>query len=164
VIPSLLIPLFALCGCKASAPTRIETWAITGIKHHLLVRNKRQTNPLPASAENVQQGRTAFTQYCYVCHGYDGQATGVPFADKMSPPVPSLASPSVQSYSDGQLKSIIENGLRPSGMPGARGILSDDEMWSIVLYIRHLPAKGSMGEPCIYDGECPPVPAAAASR
>lgn len=38
----------------------------------------------------------------------------------------------VQQYSDGQLKWIIDNGLRPSGMPGSSGILSGDEIWSIV--------------------------------
>ena len=71
----------------------------------------------------------------------------------MSPPVPSLASVDVQSYTDGQLKWVIENGLFPSGMPASRGLLTDEEMWSIVLYIRHLPSAGSLGEPTLYSGE-----------
>ena len=33
----------------------------------------------------------------------------------------------------------------------AFGILNDDEMWTIVHYIRHLPAKGSLGEPRVYN-------------
>jgi mono/diheme cytochrome c family protein len=88
-----------------------------------------------------------------VCHGLDGQNTGVPFAANLSPPVPSLASKDVQGYSDGQLKWIIENGIAPSGMPASREILNDDEMWSIVVYLRHLPSQGSLGEPSIYSGE-----------
>jgi mono/diheme cytochrome c family protein len=71
----------------------------------------------------------------------------------MSPPVPSLAAPSVQAYTDGQLKWVIDNGLWPSGMPGNKGILNDDEIWSIVVYIRHLPPAGSLGEPSMYSGE-----------
>jgi mono/diheme cytochrome c family protein len=59
----------------------------------------------------------------------------------------------VQSYKDGQLKWIIENGLSPSGMPASKGILTDEEMWSIVLYIRHLPPAGSLGEPPCYSTE-----------
>lgn len=51
-----------------------------------------------------------------------------------------------QAYTDGQLKALITNGLAPSGMPAAEGILNDPEIWSLVLYIRHLPAKGSLGE------------------
>ena len=80
----------------------------------------------------------------------DGQNTGVPFADTMDPPVPSLASQDVRAYSDGQLKWVIDNGVAPSGMPAARGILSDDEQWQIVLFLRHLPPAGSLGEPEMY--------------
>ena len=61
------------------------------------------------------------------------------FAEAMSPPVPRLSAPEVQEYTDGQLHSVIANGLWPSGMPAARGLLSDDEIWQIVQYIRHLP-------------------------
>jgi len=87
-----------------------------------------------------------------VCHGLDGQNTGVPFAATISPPVPSLALPQVQAYTDGQLKWIIENGIYPSGMPPSKGDFSNDEMWEMVLYIRHLPKAGSLGEPAVYNG------------
>ena len=80
----------------------------------------------------------------------DGQNTGVPFADRMEPPVPSLASAGVQQYTDGQLKWVIDNGIAPSGMPASKGILSDDEQWAIVLFLRHLPPAGSLGEPAMY--------------
>jgi mono/diheme cytochrome c family protein len=56
----------------------------------------------------------------------------------------------VQDYSDGQLKWVIDYGIWPSGMPGAKGTLSDDEIWSIVVYLRHLPPAGSLGEPEMY--------------
>jgi mono/diheme cytochrome c family protein len=87
-----------------------------------------------------------------VCHGLDGQNTGVPFADKMSPPVPPLNSPSVQAYTDGQLHRIIANGISPSGMPASKEIFRDEEIWQLVLYVRNLPAKGSLGEPQVYGG------------
>jgi hypothetical protein len=71
----------------------------------------------------------------------------------MSPPVPLLNSARVQSYADGQLKSVIENGLSPSGMPASKGVLTDEEIWSVVVYLRHLPAAGSLGEPAMYSGD-----------
>ena len=98
-----------------------------------------------------------------VCHGLDGQNSGVPFAAAMSPPVPRLGSPDVQGYADGQLKWIIEHGIFPSGMPASRGILNDEEMWRIVLYLRHLPPAGSLGEPAVYTGELPPAADATAA-
>jgi mono/diheme cytochrome c family protein len=87
-----------------------------------------------------------------VCHGLDGQNTGVPFADRMSPPVPLLNLPAVQAYRDGQLKWVVDNGIFPSGMPASKGILNDDEIWQIVIYLRHLPPQGSLGEPAAYNG------------
>jgi mono/diheme cytochrome c family protein len=105
---------------------------------------------LAPTPETLRGGQEAFSHYCVACHGLDGQGTGVPFAENMSPPVPSLASPEVQSYTDGQLKWVIEHGLRPSGMPASAGTLNDEEMWKIVAYLRHLPSKGSLGEPSFF--------------
>ena len=119
-------------------------------KHDLFVGNRRQRNPLTASPATLADGKEAFSHYCVACHGMDGQNTGVPFADQMSPPVPSLATPEIQSYTDGQLKWVIDNGIWPSGMPASKGTLSDDEIWAIVIYLRHLPPAGSAGEPEMY--------------
>jgi len=142
--------LLVLAGCKAKPPGSTERWIVTSAKHHLFVGNKDQKNPLPVSAEVLAEGKEAFSHYCVACHGLDGQNTGVPFADKMSPPVPSLASSDVQSYSDGQLNWVIDYGIWPSGMPGSKDTLSDEEIWSIIVFLRHLPPAGSLGEPEMY--------------
>jgi S-disulfanyl-L-cysteine oxidoreductase SoxD len=140
-------------GCKATPPGKWETTLITGAEHKLTVGNKDVKNPFPATQDNIAAGQETFSHYCVACHGLDGQNTGVPFADKMSPPVPSLASGDAQMFTDGQLKWIVDYGLSPSGMPGSKGILTDEEIWDMVLYIRHLPKAGSLGEPAIYSGE-----------
>lgn len=147
----------ALClcfaGCGVSSPGKWETSTLTRIKHSVTVRGKHDQNPLTASPEAIESGKVAFSHYCVACHGLDGQNTGVPFADHMSPPVPSLKSATVQSYTDGQLKWIVENGISPSGMPASKGILTDREIWSIVVFLRHLPEAGSLGEPRLYSGD-----------
>jgi len=136
--------VMALSGCRVTTPGRAESGLAEWTKKHVTVQGKDDRNPLPDSAETLKAGKEAFGHYCIVCHGLDGQNTGVPFAENLSPPVPSLASREVQGYSDGQLKWIIANGIAPSGMPASNGILNDDEMWSIVLYLRHLPPAGSL--------------------
>ena len=123
-----------------------------GFKRTVSVGGKKNVNPLPATAENIKAGQQNFSHYCLVCHGLDGQNTGVPFATRMSPPVPELSSVAVQRYSDGQLKWVIDNGIFPSGMPASKDILNGDEIWQIVTYLRHLPPKGSLGEPAVYGG------------
>lgn len=139
-----------LAGCKASPPGKFETTAVTFAKQHFLIGNRKARNPLPDTPQTRADGKEAFSHYCVACHGMDGQNTGVPFVDHISPPVPSLASHQVQSYTDGQLKWILDYGIWPSGMPGSKGTLSDDELWSIVTYLRHLPKAGSQGVPQIY--------------
>jgi len=139
-----------LAGCKADPPSKVHRSIVTFAKHRIFVGNKSEKNPLPANAQTISDGKEAFSHYCVACHGMDGQNTGVPFVEHMSPPVPSLASSEVQRYTDGQLKWVIDNGLWPSGMPGSKGTLSDDEIWSIVVFIRHLPPAGSLGEPEMY--------------
>lgn len=146
----LTAALLLLSACTVSQPGRFETRFMTGVKRRVTVRGKSERNPLNATPETIAAGKEAFSHYCVACHGLDGQATGVPFAEHMSPPIPSLASEDVQAYTDGQLKYVIEGGISPSGMPAAKGILNDDEIWSIVVFLRHLPPKGSLGEPKFY--------------
>jgi mono/diheme cytochrome c family protein len=147
---AFVLALAWLAGCKANPPGKLETKSVTFAKHHFLIRNKGLKNPLSNNADTVADGKEAFSHYCAACHGMDGQNTGVPFADHVSPPIPSLVSPAVQSYTDGQLKWVLDYGIWPSGMPGSKGLLSDDELWSVVVYLRHLPPAGSQGIPEMY--------------
>ena len=150
----ILLPMIscALFGCSSRPPSRAETRIAYWTKHHITIGGKKDLNPVPPIPENIEDGKQIFTSYCMVCHGLDGQNTGVPFATSISPPIPSLASPEVQAYTDGQLKWIIKNGIYPSGMPPSKGDFSDDDMWRMVLYIRHLPRAGSLGDPNVYGG------------
>ena len=143
----------AIAGCRVTPPGNAETAIMQWTKHHITVGGKNDKNPIKVSAENIESGKQTFGFYCVVCHGRDGQNTGVPFAKSMTPPIPSLASSDVQRYTDGQLKWIIENGISPSGMPASKGILGEDDVWTIVVYLRNLPPAGSLGEPRAYTGE-----------
>jgi mono/diheme cytochrome c family protein len=151
VLLPCLIAVFT--GCAARTPGAWETSTMGAVKRRVTVGGREVINPLAVSDENIARGRKTFSSYCVVCHGLDGQNTGVPFADRMSPPVPSLNAPAVQRYTDGQLKWVIDNGIFPSGMPASKGILGDEEIWQIVIYLRHLPPKGSLGEPAVYGGQ-----------
>jgi len=144
--------LMVLAGCKASGPGKIESELATEAKK-VTIGGKDWTNPVPDTPEAQAEGREHFQHHCGICHGLDGHGTGVPFKDKMSPPVVDLGEKDVQDYADGQLKWIVQNGIRFSGMPGWQGILEDDEMWKIVRFMRHLPAAGSVGIPEVYKEE-----------
>ena len=152
-VPVALICALTMAGCKASQPGKLETSVMSDIKRNVTIGGKDVKNPIPYTPEAAKEGAEHFQHHCQICHGLDGQNTGVPFAQQMSPPVADLASKDVQEYADGQLKWIIEKGIGPSGMPGWKGIVDDDEMWKMVHYIRHLPAKGSLGAPAVFKEE-----------
>src|SRR5262249_11303612 len=113
---ALILLGLVLRGGQVRAACKWETWMTEIAKHRILLRGKAAAIPLTASADNIAEGRENFSPYCFACHGFDGQGTGVPFFEMVSPPIPSLASSEAQAYSDGQLYWIIENGLWPSGM------------------------------------------------
>lgn len=135
--------LALLSACKVSNPGKIETLAARKAKK-VTIGGKDWKNPVPDNPETLKLGAREFQRYCQMCHGPDGHATGVIFADRMSPPVPDLGDEDTQAYTDGQLKWIVGNGIRFTGMPGWEGLLSDDEMWAMVRFMRHLPPKGRL--------------------
>jgi mono/diheme cytochrome c family protein len=144
-----LVSVVMLSSCRAKAPGGAEAALVKEIKQET-IGGKDWKNPLPDTPENQKAGAEHFQHHCQICHGLDGHNFGVPFADTMSPPVADLGDPSVQAYSDGQLKWIIQNGIRFTGMPGWSGVLGDNEQWAIIRYIRHLPAKSALGPPPVY--------------
>jgi mono/diheme cytochrome c family protein len=96
-----------------------------------------ENNPMPATAENLRLGQQEFEEHCAVCHAADGSAQNLLGAD-FYPPIARLARGSPRS-SDGQLYFIIANGIRYTAMPGFGAHHHPDDIWRIILWIRHLP-------------------------
>ena len=57
----------------------------------------------------------------------------------MFPRAADLTSAQVQGKSDGALFWILENGYPHTGMPGWKGLLSEQELWQLVTLIRAIP-------------------------
>ncbi len=75
---------------------------------------------------------------CAMCHGSDGK-TPPAIGRSLYPPAPSLATDSVQTFSDAGLFVIVKNGIALTGMPGYGNFDTDGQIWDIVHYIRSLP-------------------------
>ena len=122
---------------------------MTYAKHHVLIPNKSQKKRCPILRRPGATARKPFSLLrCLLWDGWSKH--GCPFADQISPPIPSPASPKAQSYTDGPLKWALDYGTGPSGMPGSKGTLSDDELWSIVVFLRRLLPLGSQATPDMY--------------
>jgi mono/diheme cytochrome c family protein len=101
----------------------------------------QQKNPFESNAENFIKGEslyqwTAEPNPCKICHGPAGNGMGM-MAHGLSPmPRNFTCSQTMNKISDGQMFWIIKNGSPGTGMPAFK-FLSDDEIWKLILYIRH---------------------------
>jgi mono/diheme cytochrome c family protein len=97
-------------------------------------------NPVPLTPEVIAEGRAHFADHCFICHGNDGKGLSG-MGRQMYPKTPDLTLVATQQLSDGELFSIIENGVRLTGMPGFGNGTAESAAgsWTLVHFIRHLP-------------------------
>lgn len=106
----------------------------------MTAEGKALKNPTPANEATLAKGQKMFGIYCTPCHG-DGVTLG-PVGDPTAmrfPAVVQLAGKGgvAQARTDGQIYLTIRNG--GVIMPHYGWAMNDEEMWSIVRYVRTLP-------------------------
>ena len=105
-------------------------------------------NPLRVDDGVVTAGRRHFADHCASCHANDGSGS-TEMGKNLYPKSPDLRAARTQSLTDGEIYSIIQNGIRLSGMPAwGQEHENDEETWALVAFIRHLPkiGKGELEE------------------
>lgn len=122
-------------------PTRVEAmiartvrnWSIPLDLHH-------RTNPVSLTPAVLAEARAHWADHCAICHGNDGKGQ-TDMGMHMYPRPPDMTLRLTQELSDGALFSIIENGIRLTGMPGFGNGTAESayESWTLVHFIRHLP-------------------------
>ncbi len=98
-------------------------------------------NPIPLTAESIDEGQEVFLNNCAACHGQDGEGDG-PTAASLNPPPANLTEPHVAVHTDGDLHWWITNGIKPS-MPGFGEALTEEEIWNVINYVRSLGGSAS---------------------
>jgi hypothetical protein len=156
-LPRFWLPPVCFTYCMDLRRTlgRVETHLMICTKHRILIRNRNHNNPLLSTPQVVGDGKDAFSHYCVACHEMDGQKPRVPFADRMASPVPSLASKEYGAIATNNLIGVIDYAIWPSGMPGSKGILNNDKIWSTIAHSRYLSPAGTLGEPEILQSLTP---------
>lgn len=97
---------------------------------------KKVKNPMPSTPENLAAGEQLFSDNCVLCHGEKGAGDG-PGAKTIKVKPANFTDPKVQaSDTDGALFWKMGNGRGP--MPAWKDILTDEERWKLVNYIRKL--------------------------
>jgi mono/diheme cytochrome c family protein len=112
------------------------------------LRSEGRSPADPDDARQVARGHAVYAQYCAACHG--ARLEGQPqWQDKLPsgrmPAPPHDASGHTWHHPDAVLFGITKHGLLPgkyappgyqSDMPAFAGVLSDDEIWAVLAYIK----------------------------
>src|SRR5262249_27530049 len=118
-----------------------------------------RTNPHAGDTAARESGRRLFLENCSQCHG-DGADGHGPAAQGLTPPPANLSGPAVvPQHSDAYLFYRLTVGKSGTAMPSFHGVLSEDERWTIVTYLRSLAQQApSGGEPAAPAAARPPAP------
>jgi copper transport protein len=100
---------------------------------------KTEKNPLTSSPDVLKKGRGIFTTRCQKCHGALGKGDG-PDADSKSKPADLTAS-RADANPDGVLFYKVANG-QPPKMPAFKGLMSRDEIWTVIEYVKSIRQPG----------------------
>lgn len=91
----------------------------------------------PVMLGSPEEGKSIFERRCVQCHGPEGRGDG-PLAPFLSPQPASLISAGTSVKTDEELFAIITNGKPRTAMPGWEDMLSAQQRWDLVAYIRSL--------------------------
>lgn len=92
-------------------------------------------NPVAANPESLKVAKTLYITNCSPCHGTNGKGDG-PAAAGLAIKPADHTSPVLRKETDGALYWKISVGHTP--MPSYKTILTDQQRWELVNYIRSL--------------------------
>jgi len=103
-------------------------------------RERIKKPPAEANQANFVAGAHIYSEQCAVCHGFYGKPSA--FGRNMYPEAPPLW----EKHPNGQVVGVsddppgetywkVSNGIRLSGMPSYKQILTDTEMWQVSLLL-----------------------------
>ena len=93
-------------------------------------------NPLSPSTDVVNTGRVIYRERCVACHGDRGRGDGA--AGVTLEPKPADLVLHVPQHTDGELYYMVSVGFPESAMPAWRSVLSEEQRWQLVHYLRVL--------------------------
>jgi thiosulfate dehydrogenase len=148
ILGAILVPLALLAWLKfgrlpvavADPPLPLERLITSVPLDARIDREKVETPPIQANEDNFVAGAQVYRDQCATCHGFHGKPSS--FGAHMFPAAPPLwekhHNSDVVGVSDdppGETYWKVANGIRLSGMPAYKQVLSDTQMWQVSLLL-----------------------------
>ncbi len=95
-------------------------------------------NPLPYSQEIIKKGKAIYEGKgtCFNCHGMTGAGDGPAAANLKPAPRNFLHQGMWRHRTEGEIFWVIKNGSPGTGMIAFGSILSDQEIWAVMQYVK----------------------------
>lgn len=121
-------------------PGGLELWAAdTSLSATLRRSAPKDPNPVPLTDAHLKDGVELYAQHCAICHGTAaGEASASPVARGEYPRPPQFGAEGVEDDPDGVTYWKIRHGIRLTGMPSWAGSLSDQQIWTLALFLKHM--------------------------
>ncbi len=92
-------------------------------------------NPVSPTPANLTEGARDYEEHCALCHG-GAEARISPMETKFNPPAPQLIN-RVPHDEEAWLFWVTKHGVRMTGMPTWDGVLTDEDIWKVITFIKH---------------------------
>jgi mono/diheme cytochrome c family protein len=98
-------------------------------------------NPVPSDATSIAEGGKLFARFCSDCHGPSGKGDGM-MGDELDPKPANLTTGQFKhGDSDGEIYTVVKNGIKGTGMKSFARKLKTTEIWEVVNYVHSLGPK-----------------------
>lgn len=142
---------------------------LTGMPLHARINHElTKTPPIQADEDNLVAGAEIYADQCASCHGFHDKPST--FGAHMFPKAPPLwekhhrnASIGVSDDPPGETYWKVSNGIRLTGMPSFKGVLTENEMWQVSLLVANADKPLPPAALVMLHGT-PPTPAPAAPK
>lgn len=150
IVGLLLMLVFVMAGCGASATTdeHAGMMGVTGMTDHsdmmaahaIPEEAAAVANPVAVSDASLAAGQATYSQNCAACHGVEGKGDGAAVAG-LNPKPADFHAAHVQELADGALFYIITHGREGTAMVAWENILSEEQRWEVVNFLRTFEAE-----------------------
>jgi len=101
----------------------------------------KMKNPVKATPESIDAGKTAYNKYCKFCHNEGGTGNGA-LAPKDTHPPSLIDAKWDHGSTDGEIFENIKEGIGPKfDMKAMKAKMKDEDIWNVVNYLRSLAKK-----------------------
>jgi thiosulfate dehydrogenase len=122
-------------------PGTFETW-LAGFARDAAIEHAApdRESPVALTPENLVAAARLYRDNCAGCHGTPDARENV-FGASLYPPAPQFLSATAREQvlgSDGEVFVVVRDGIRLTAMPTFAHMLKEDELWQIVVFLKHL--------------------------